>query len=191
MLSHNTYIFTFFFFSSRRRHTRLTCDWSSDVCSSDLPRRLNRRRPGWGGPVQPPGGGGAGERGPMKGEARPWQPPPTIGGNFLLPTCRPPPGDDRMAPPLTTLLGRARAAAPTALVLAALAGLAWWGYATDWAVPRFGGPAAAAGEEAEGAVQVLRPEGAGPAGAGAGFPRVRGPLPSAAAGGPARGAGEG
>src|SRR6266571_8546778 len=23
---------TFFFFSSRRRHTRLTCDWSSDVC---------------------------------------------------------------------------------------------------------------------------------------------------------------
>src|SRR6267142_5111118 len=28
----------FFFFSSRRRHTRLTCDWSSDVCSSDLAR---------------------------------------------------------------------------------------------------------------------------------------------------------
>src|SRR6266480_3991546 len=26
----------FVFFSSRRRHTRLTCDWSSDVCSSDL-----------------------------------------------------------------------------------------------------------------------------------------------------------
>src|SRR5438477_9580105 len=25
-----------FFFSSTRRHTRLTCDWSSDVCSSDL-----------------------------------------------------------------------------------------------------------------------------------------------------------
>src|SRR5438477_6081431 len=25
-----------FFFSSRRRHTRLTCDWSSDVCSSDF-----------------------------------------------------------------------------------------------------------------------------------------------------------
>src|SRR6266571_6246692 len=24
-----------FFYSSRRRHTRLTCDWSSDVCSSD------------------------------------------------------------------------------------------------------------------------------------------------------------
>src|SRR6266480_6689068 len=27
---------TCFFFSSRRRHPRLTCDWSSDVCSSDL-----------------------------------------------------------------------------------------------------------------------------------------------------------
>src|SRR4051812_49721047 len=30
------FLFFFFFFSSRRRHTRLTCDWSSDVCSSDL-----------------------------------------------------------------------------------------------------------------------------------------------------------
>src|SRR5256886_10846640 len=29
------YIFVFFF-SSRRRHTRFDCDWSSDVCSSDL-----------------------------------------------------------------------------------------------------------------------------------------------------------
>src|SRR5438034_710756 len=29
------YLF-FFFFSSRRRHTRSLCDWSSDVCSSDL-----------------------------------------------------------------------------------------------------------------------------------------------------------
>src|SRR2546430_3131207 len=28
----------FFFFSSRRRHTRFDCDWSSDVCSSDLSR---------------------------------------------------------------------------------------------------------------------------------------------------------
>src|SRR2546427_8374812 len=25
-----------FFFSSRRRHTRFDCDWSSDVCSSNL-----------------------------------------------------------------------------------------------------------------------------------------------------------
>src|SRR5256885_3784728 len=29
----------FFFFSSRRRHTRLQGDWSSDVCSSDLAAR--------------------------------------------------------------------------------------------------------------------------------------------------------
>src|SRR2546427_13053787 len=32
--------FFFFFFSSRRRHTRFDCDWSSDVCSSDLADRL-------------------------------------------------------------------------------------------------------------------------------------------------------
>src|SRR5690606_39691645 len=28
--------YSFFFFSSRRRHTRFSRDWSSDVCSSDL-----------------------------------------------------------------------------------------------------------------------------------------------------------
>src|SRR2546427_9198137 len=38
-----------FFFSSRRRHTRFDCDWSSDVCSSDLlyppePGALRARR---------------------------------------------------------------------------------------------------------------------------------------------------
>src|SRR2546430_8086468 len=31
------FCYFFFFFSSRRRHTRFDCDWSSDVCSSDLP----------------------------------------------------------------------------------------------------------------------------------------------------------
>src|SRR2546430_6121487 len=38
-----------FFFSSRRRHTRFDCDWSSDVCSSDL--KLHREvvlLAGWG-----------------------------------------------------------------------------------------------------------------------------------------------
>src|SRR6266478_726011 len=48
-------ILIFFFFSSRRRHTRFDCDWSSDVCSSDLrvaiARRTRRREPrgapGW------------------------------------------------------------------------------------------------------------------------------------------------
>src|SRR2546426_3232981 len=40
--------FMFFFFSSRRRHTRLQGDWSSDVCSSDLgsPRASPNRRNG-------------------------------------------------------------------------------------------------------------------------------------------------
>src|SRR5256886_7742527 len=32
-----------FFFSSRRRHTRFDCDWSSDVCSSDLRQQWNRK----------------------------------------------------------------------------------------------------------------------------------------------------
>src|SRR5256885_6279178 len=39
-----------FFFSSRRRHTRLQGDWSSDVCSSDLLQARNVHRqdgPGW------------------------------------------------------------------------------------------------------------------------------------------------
>src|SRR5262249_59377855 len=42
LLRRDTFILTlyvfynFFFFSSRRRHTRLVSDWSSDVCSSDL-----------------------------------------------------------------------------------------------------------------------------------------------------------
>src|SRR2546430_8787694 len=34
----------FFFFSSRRRHTRFDCDWSSDVCSSDLHAAPGRHR---------------------------------------------------------------------------------------------------------------------------------------------------
>src|SRR5438270_13808870 len=38
-----------FFFSSRRRHTRFDCDWSSDVCSSDLQQLVpNDRRAGVG-----------------------------------------------------------------------------------------------------------------------------------------------
>src|SRR5256885_5465021 len=38
--------FVFFFFSSRRRHTRLQGDWSSDVCSSDL-RSAGGARGSW------------------------------------------------------------------------------------------------------------------------------------------------
>src|SRR5207245_7211936 len=37
-------VFCFFFFSSRRRHTRCYRDWSSDVCSSDLPEAPDKRR---------------------------------------------------------------------------------------------------------------------------------------------------
>src|SRR5689334_24506694 len=36
LVDSNYLFFFFFFFSSRRRHTRWNCDWSSDVCSSDL-----------------------------------------------------------------------------------------------------------------------------------------------------------
>src|SRR5256886_7067206 len=35
----SVFFFFFFFFSSRRRHTSFDCDWSSDVCSSDLALR--------------------------------------------------------------------------------------------------------------------------------------------------------
>src|SRR5690242_21459386 len=40
LMMFNLILFFFFFFSSRRRHTRLTCDWSSDVCSSDLSPKI-------------------------------------------------------------------------------------------------------------------------------------------------------
>src|SRR5215467_15423665 len=66
--------YVFFFFSSRRRHTRLQGDWSSDVCSSDLadepgcPLLVAAGAAQWGGAhlpvhrepadVGPPGGTG-------------------------------------------------------------------------------------------------------------------------------------
>src|SRR6266568_9218378 len=52
-----------FFFSSRRRHTRWNCDWSSDVCSSDLGALAGRARkipqllwPEWAIRLTPPEG---------------------------------------------------------------------------------------------------------------------------------------
>src|SRR5690606_32881613 len=39
-------VIQFFFFSSRRRHTRFSRDWSSDVCSSDLGEQLHLQREG-------------------------------------------------------------------------------------------------------------------------------------------------
>src|SRR5690242_8059280 len=51
-------MFFFFFFSSRRRHTRLTCDWSSDVCSSDLlaPHAVGQEADGYAGHERADGG---------------------------------------------------------------------------------------------------------------------------------------
>src|SRR5699024_11638916 len=37
-------VVSYFFFSSRRRHTRSKRDWSSDVCSSDLGRVIGAQR---------------------------------------------------------------------------------------------------------------------------------------------------
>src|SRR5690606_39973773 len=39
------YLLFLFFFSSRRRHTCFSRDWSSDVCSSDLPPCVGSARP--------------------------------------------------------------------------------------------------------------------------------------------------
>src|SRR5690606_39500872 len=41
-------LYSFFFFSSRRRHTRFSRDWSSDVCSSDLVFATAKHFPGHG-----------------------------------------------------------------------------------------------------------------------------------------------
>src|SRR5699024_11417405 len=41
---------SYFFFSSRRRHTRSKRDWSSDVCSSDLPVSLEYKLEVWDAP---------------------------------------------------------------------------------------------------------------------------------------------
>src|SRR2546430_7293687 len=38
----SAHLLSCFFFSSRRRHTRFDCDWSSDVCSSDLTDSISR-----------------------------------------------------------------------------------------------------------------------------------------------------
>src|SRR6266550_9626853 len=50
MFSYLIAVGTFFFFSSRRRHTRCSRDWSSDVCSSDLTGRFatDRLAENWG-----------------------------------------------------------------------------------------------------------------------------------------------
>src|SRR5256886_4393470 len=49
----------FFFFSSRRRHTRFDCDWSSDVCSSDLAFTRSQLLPASSERKMPPSESGA------------------------------------------------------------------------------------------------------------------------------------
>src|SRR2546422_5384934 len=52
----------FFFFSSRRRHTRCSRDWSSDVCSSDLIKVIDLLVPfAKGGKIGLFGGAGVGK----------------------------------------------------------------------------------------------------------------------------------
>src|SRR5256886_8601006 len=73
------------FFSSRRRHTRFDCDWSSDVCSSDLLERgeLHEHRARSGrpeialvdaaarhAPLRPQGTARAGQRADLTGDGR-------------------------------------------------------------------------------------------------------------------------
>src|SRR2546427_10530665 len=81
----------FFFFSSRRRHTRFDCDWSSDVCSSDLSAATATVAVAALGPAAaigrgaPVGGRGlvaAGERG--AGEGRVGEEGRARGGPYLL-----------------------------------------------------------------------------------------------------------
>src|SRR2546427_8181646 len=56
-------VFLYFFFSSRRRHTRFDCDWSSDVCSSDLVGREHALQ------LDPKGGSGVAPGGVEEGGA--------------------------------------------------------------------------------------------------------------------------
>src|SRR5437867_13256552 len=64
-----------FFFSSRRRHTRSYGDWSSDVCSSDLPPTLTSSSPvfciSMYSPLSTPGGFGRSEERRVGKECRP------------------------------------------------------------------------------------------------------------------------
>src|SRR5256885_3948086 len=76
VIAHSSCLSVCFFFSSRRRHTRLQGDWSSDVCSSDLhgvPRCDSRRqgvRAGGDRSSVPRGGPGRGHSGRARRGAR-------------------------------------------------------------------------------------------------------------------------
>ena len=72
-----------FFFSSRRRHTRLVRDWSSDVCSSDLSRCDHRSGLRQTAAQTGPGPGAAGllERSSIIAPPAPW---PISGGHHHI-----------------------------------------------------------------------------------------------------------
>src|SRR2546430_16058507 len=70
-----------FFFSSRRRHTRFDCDWSSDVCSSDL-----RNRPAEGGGASR---GGSSSWGTQYRESGAWDAPPGKDNGLYTPSKSP------------------------------------------------------------------------------------------------------
>src|SRR2546430_10676063 len=75
-----------FFFSSRRRHTRFDCDWSSDVCSSDL--ITIRQRHDQNGPLWShgsfPSASVFGERGATERSSPTQRSNPSIGGPLVL-----------------------------------------------------------------------------------------------------------
>src|SRR2546430_13516720 len=77
----------FFFFSSRRRHTRFDCDWSSDVCSSDAAVRRVRGAPAG----SRPGEGGEGRGGPGTNQGPPISPAGPLSPLFFFPPPPPPP----------------------------------------------------------------------------------------------------
>src|SRR5215208_4594429 len=83
MIKFNLFLF---FFSSRRRHTSWPRDWSSDVCSSDLPSSSTRttrpRSATWGAHCR----GSAGRRRPSAS----WRAPGRGAGRRACPRARPP-----------------------------------------------------------------------------------------------------
>src|SRR5260370_27872405 len=104
------YRLIFFFFSSRRRHTRFKCDWSSDVCSSDLDRQrggqmtLHARLGDAGQPAHPiREQAGGPEHAPPGLEAEPPGPrrrrEPAAAGAPPLPPPEQPPAAGRPRPP--------------------------------------------------------------------------------------------
>src|SRR5690242_21621785 len=79
-------LYFFFFFSSRRRHTRLTCDWSSDVCSSDLGGWNRSVACGRTGPA--PAGYDAAPPRPARARTRPQPPGPRSEERRVGKECR-------------------------------------------------------------------------------------------------------